>query len=384
MSEDFISNQDFIWKRKVKMRKDREDLERFDVTKPGLNFIGFFFLFLTFIFGQYYYLSQTEGGFYYMLLNFALTAIPILLMANLGPKIAEWITFRWLKKRKQKNKRNNILQKFLGFPSPKTELYLEAYPVDLNFSRFSILVRRITEVLMLSIGLTFTLTRLIMPFFYEALNEKWDYGNMDWAVVDSSIWMGPLALLLLFPLIPFFWINEDAQVYAIDYLQNAVRVGRFIRQGPLSKLLGFLGIILAYDAAQSYAVYRIEIGDFILPQFIPLFLKELTDFDKYYFTFREFGLIILAGGGAAFISSTVYLLFFHSKWVNRLRDKSSHFLPIGSVMVPRVPNSRLVYLKKPTEEAQEKRFRSHPAWIILQVLILLATGFGCFYLGFLY
>ena len=51
MSEEYISNQKFVWKRRVKMVKEREDLERFDVESPGRNILGFLALMIALFIG---------------------------------------------------------------------------------------------------------------------------------------------------------------------------------------------------------------------------------------------------------------------------------------------------------------------------------------------
>lgn len=470
MREEYISNQQYVWKRRVKTVKQREDLERFDVSSPGISYLGFILLLIIFVLGQYYYLSQTEGAFLYMLVNFGISLIPILLMSNLGPRIADHTTFRWLQKKEalkilkkqqeqnktregkkneksaemsenrenkenigksekiennqmnqasnilnkrdfkhgkikeRKVKRNNFIQNFLGFPSPETKLYLEAYPVNLDTQRFSILIDRIKEILLLSIGLTFTITQGIFiisqsipgdPIF-TYLDNKWDYGNREWAIIDTSIWMGPLALLLLFSLIPFFWINEDAQIFAIDSYQNTVRIGRFIREGPLSKILGLLGILLVFDVAMGFTEFRMEEGLVIYDSlkvspmdgevsvaYFPQFLQNSDQFIIYFLTIREFLLIVLACGGSAYLSSIIYLIFFHKKWVNRLRESSAMILPIGSVLVTKVPDNRLTVLKK-TGEKRKIDFRESTFGVVLQIILLIATAAACVYLGFIF
>ena len=54
---DYISNQQYVWKRRVKMVKEREDLERFDVAHPGISIIGFGLLFILFALGCGFFLQ---------------------------------------------------------------------------------------------------------------------------------------------------------------------------------------------------------------------------------------------------------------------------------------------------------------------------------------
>jgi hypothetical protein len=301
-----------------------------------------------------------------------------LLWAGLGPEFAEKSIMKWLKKVQEK-KVTGPDEIFLGFPmATKDTYYVEANPMDLSMGKIGVLINRIKEVVFLSVGICILVAKSLGAFFFDNLMQFWDVvmndpfeGTAD-IIIDTAIYLGPFALLILFAVMPMFWIGEDMQIYRVDNLQDPHRVGMYLRTGLLSKVLGFFGIVLAYDTASQWAQQAGYDG-----------------LDLYIQTFVQFGLILFACSAAPFIVAVIYLIKYHEIWVNNIRIKASAFLPCGTMEIRTVPPSELENLTHP-EKLKENNsdkllnFLKTPTGTAVLIVALILGVLGCFFMGFIF
>ncbi len=366
--------------------EDGEEIDdRFDVELPKKALLLLVALYTVFLFIQYYYMNLRSFEFapsaaVSVLILLALTLVPLLLWAGLGPAIAERLVLRWVGK-VEKNKIPSPNQILVGFPAATKDLYyVEANSMDVKMGNFFQVIDRIKEVVFLSIGICILTAGILGTFFFDRLERYWDvvmgdpyYGTNE-LVLDTAIWLGPFALLLLFMVIPLFWIAEDMQIYRIDRFQDTKRVGWFLRTGLLAKVLGFIGIIFAYDVANGYAV---EVHG-----------PDAAALTIYATTFETFFLIFLACAGAPFLVATIYLLKYHEVWVNNIRIKASQFLPVGTMEVSRVENENLHWLGQEGEVKMVTDrlvcFLKTPKGKIVLIALLLLGIAGTMFMGFVF
>lgn len=367
------TEQKTVFRRHGKGGEDVDD--KFDVELPKKAIAPLIVIAVVLIFGQYYYIQDILS----VVILLVVTIIPVLLWIGLGPKMAEKGILKWLRRVSGK-KSTRVDQIFLGFPTTKDLYFIEANSMDLKMGNFTQVVMRIKEVVFLSIGICILTAKILLPFFFDNLQAYWTdvqgdpYTGSNEFIFDTAIYLGPFALLVLFSVIPMFWIGEDMQIYRVDKLQDIKRVGKYLRSGLLSKLLGFFGIILAYDTAKGYAndIHGID--------------ASMTAI--YTTTFVQFGLILFACAGAPFIVAVIYLLWYHEIWVNNVRIKASDFLPSATVEVVTVPPNELELLTHPEKlrENQDKivKFFSTVSGKILLVILLLIGIAVCFFMGFIF
>ena len=357
--------------------EDGRDVDdRFDVKFPKRAIAPLLILYIILLGGQYYYIGDVISVF----ILFLLTLIPIVLWAGLGPAFAEKIILNWLYKvRDKKIPRANEL--FVGFPARTKDIYyIEANSMDLKMDNFLQVINRVKEVVFLSIGISILTAKILGVFFFDNLSQYWDvvmgdpYIGLNELVFDTAIFLGPFALLVLFLVIPLFWIAEDMQIYRIDTFQDTRRIGRYLRSGLLSKLLGLIGIILAYDTARGYAIDLHGVGADALA--------------LYMTTFTQFGLIIVACAGAPLLVAVVYLLRYHDIWVNNVRIKASEFIPVGTLEISYVKDEEKEWLGHPERIAVSQdrlvRFlKTPPGKNVLFILLLLGIA-GTMFMGFIF
>ncbi len=371
---------DDIKQRRILFRRRGEDGgeidDRFDVEFPLKAIIPLGILYSIFLYGQWYY----KGDALSIVVLLILTIIPILLWSSLGPSLSERIILKWVLKVEGKKFPSPDVM-FVGFPAAvKDTYYIEANPMDLRMDNFVQVVMRIKEAVFLSIGLCILTAMILGNFFFDRLALYWDvvmgdpYYGQNELILDTAIWLGPFAMIILFLVIPLFWITEDVQIYRIDRLQDARRIGEYLRTGLLSKVLGFIGIIFAYDVSRGFAqeVHGINAD--------PLTL--------YATTFETFILIFIACAGAPFLVSTIYLLRYHSVWVNNIRIKASQYIPIGTMEIAIVESEDLTLL------SHQERIETIRNRLVIFIktplgkkvaLILLILGLaGTFFMGFVF
>lgn len=377
-----------FYRRHSKTGQDVDD--KFDVIVPKKNQFILVIVFLVLLAGQVFYIMF--GGlefqdpetwdftqWWIIVLFLVLTIIPIMLWSFTGTKFGEKIIMMWLKKVTAK-KTTTPAEYFVGFPfATKDPYYIEANPVDLDISNTGVFLSRVKEVIFLSIGISVVLSKVLMPFFFAALDAKWDYATMEEAIIDTIIYIGPLALLILFPIIPMMWMGEDMQIYRIDNLQDPHRLGFYLRTGLLSKVLGFFGIVLAFDIAKEYAKAYLTVTSAGIND--PTYQLTL-----YAITFLAFFLILLAGSAAPFLVSLVYLIKYHQIAVTNLRIKASTQLELkcATFEVHRVEPKELEYLTHPEKVRAGPTFFNKTAGKIVLAILALAMTVTCFILGFIY
>lgn len=366
--------QGLLFRRHGEDGRDVDD--RFDVQFPKKAIAPLLILYIIFLGGQYYYIEDI----YSVAVLFVLTVIPIFLWAGLGPAIAEKIILKWLHKVRDK-KIPKVNEIFVGFPvRTKDTYYVEANSMDLKMDNFLQVINRVKEVVFLSIGVSILTAKLLGTFFFDNLSQYWDvvmgdpYSGLNELVFDTAIFLGPFALMVLFLVIPLFWIAEDMQIYRIDNFQDSRRIGRYLRTGMLSKVLGFIGIILAYDTARGYAVDLHGVG-----------ADSLT---LYMTTFTQFGMIFVACAGAPLLVAIVYLLRYHDIWVNNVRIKASEFLPVGTMEISFVKDEEKEWLGHPEKIAVSQdrlvRFLKTPLGKNVLFILLVAGIAGTMFMGFIF
>jgi len=357
--------------------EDGRDVDdRFDVEFPKKAIAPLVIIGAILIYGQYYYIGDIPS----VAVLLVITLVPVLLWAGLGPAMAEKVILKWLHKVKDQ-KHPGADELFVGFPMrTKDRYYIEANSMDLKMDNFLQVLLRIKEVVFLSIGISILTAKILGAYFFQNLEAYWDivmgdpYIGQGELVIDTAIYLGPFALLILFLVIPLFWIAEDMQIYRIDTLQDSRRIGRYLRSGLLSKVLGLVGIILAYDTAKTYAIDLHGVG--------------ASAIDLYLTTGMQFGLIVIACSGAPFIVAVIYLLRYHSIWVNNVRIKASGFLPSCTLEVAYVGEDELDHLthtdKLEVSKDRLVRFLSTKKGKIMLLVLLIVGMAACFFMGFIF
>jgi hypothetical protein len=229
------------------------------------------------------------------------------------------------------------------------------------------------NAMFLSTGLSIVIAQTILGSFDEFAADqiaKWDYVNVYEMIIYSAIFLGPFALIVLFFVLPMFWISDDMQIYRIDALQDPYKVGFFVKTGPLSKILGFFGIILAFNTANNFA------SDYYAdsPEVI------------YLWTFIYFLFIFIGCSIWPFLCGLIYFLFFHKEWVNRIRIKASEFLPCASMQVNYAPANELEYLTHPEKlnEFDRPDFSDTIQGKIIILALVVVASILSFWLAFVY
>ncbi|HEY0088946.1 MAG TPA: hypothetical protein VGB37_08885, partial [Candidatus Lokiarchaeia archaeon] len=298
---------------------------------------------------------------------------------QIGSRIASHSIVKYLKRTVNK-KKPGPLEIIMGYPMrTKDTFYLEAYPVDLNlgsdFVSKKIFLKRVLEVLFLSMGMSVMISQMVAPYIYEKV-AAWDpsmYSNMEEMIIDMTIYLGPFTLLVLMFVMPVFWIAEDIQAYRINQFQDSVRVGFYLRTGMLSKILSFFGIILVFNLAQAFA--EASVGDSVSAD---------VAFNIYITTAIWFLLIIAMCAAIPFLVSLMYLSYFHQRWVNNVRIKASEFMPLGTLEVEKIPQkANLKYLGHPEMLKEERGFFQKPLGFIVLFALIIAVAIVCIYMAFI-
>lgn len=367
--------------------KDGQDVDdKFDVNVPTANKVVLLVIYIGLLIGQYYVIwieGEVVSNIVTWFVFFGLTLIPILLWAGLGPKLGETAILAWLHK-VTKKKNETPVEFFVGFPSRvKDPYYIEANPMDFDIGNTKMFLNRVKEVIFLSVGISVLVAKSLAgsatdsSSYYYKLNAWWElydvgYNNVNEMIMDTTIYLGPFALLFLFAIMPMIWLSEDVQIYRIDEVQDPHRLGTYLRAGLLSKILGFFGIVLAYDTANAWAT---DMG--------------FTGINLYIQTFIQLGLLMLACSAAPFLVTLIYLLKYHEIWVNNIRIKASEFIPCATMQINHVGPEELEYLTHPekigaTNTSKLVKFMETTAGrVVLVLLCILGLGMT-FWLGFMF
>lgn len=358
--------------------------DKFDVQVPKKNKIVLVLMFAVLIIAQYLiqyavWLQESSTSaeawsyveFWPPLVFLACTIGPILLWGKVGTKIAQTDILKWLRKIPKK-KMSSPIEFFLGFPYTNSPYFIEANPVDFDIKNTKMFLKRVLDAMFLSIGLSVFLTKIIyaIPAIENYQMVTWGYSNVVQAQIFSAIYMGPLSLVILFLIFPLTWIAEDMQIYRIDEIKDAHRIGTYVKSGLLSKILGAFGVVMAFDISKDFA--ELTLGG--------------QGLETYLLTFLYFGMIFISLGSYPFLATLVYLLVYHKEWVNTTRIKASEFLPCGSIQVNYVKQKELEYL---THIERVKEFDKPDIFdkVIGKLLIILLVAISSgvvFWLAFLY
>jgi hypothetical protein len=367
--------------------KDVDD--SFDVVVDKKSWIIFIVLYAALFAFQVYRFSEPEEYWWAPILFIPVTIVALLLWGFIGPKFAEGTILKWLGRVKDKK-----LQKpsdfAFGFPRTKDLYYVEANPNDVNltngFVGFKVFIMRVQEVLFLSIGIQTFLAQTLAPYFFPALDDKWDYIGINEMMLDTTIYLGPLALLILCWVIPLIWMGEDMQIYRINEYQDSIKLGTYLRASIISKVLGFFGIILLFNISQAYAeevitapkyadIYGYLAGDSSSPDYFMAY---------YTIVFQTFIEILICCAAPPTLVSLLYLSIFHSKWVNNVRIKASDFLPVGTFRILTVGDDELEHLGHPEKISLQESFFTSKAGIAVMIVLALVSIVVIFLLGFIW
>jgi hypothetical protein len=374
-----IDSAEIFYRRHSKSGADVDD--KFDVVVDSKMKIILFSVFGVFMLGLWFYPlidgnSAEDPGLmmeWWPPLVFILCTIPaILLWGKLGPAIAQKITLNWVKKTKDKEKvkPHEII---IGFPgNTKDPYFVEANPMDFDIKNPKIFISRVKDAIFLSIGISFMLAQTIAGAFPDMVADQvayWEYYNEYEMLIYMAIFLGPMAMILLFFVLPLMWINQDMQIYRIDEQQDPYKVGFYVQSGPLSKILNFFGIILAFNTCNNFAMEFVGEGGSMV--------------DIYTYTFIYFGYIIIACGAIPYLVSLVYLLFFHQEWVNTTRIKASLILPCASYQVNKVKEVELEYLthEERISEFDKPDFSDKTPGKIVIIALAVVSVVICLWLG---
>ena len=366
--------------------------DKFDVVVPKKAVVLFLIIFTVLFLAQFFYFtgfysivllqeSYDPAEFYWWVpLVFLATAFVIVLAwGQIGSRIAAHSIVKYLKRTVNK-KKPGPLEIIMGFPMrTKDKYYLEAYPVDLNlgsdFVSKKIFLKRVLEVLFLSMGMSVMISQMVAPYIYEkvATYDPSMYKNMEEMIIDMTIYLGPFTLLILMFVMPVFWIAEDIQAYRINQAQDSVRVGFYLRTGMLSKILSFFGIVLVFNLAQAFA--EASVGNSVSAD---------VAFNIYITTAIWFLLIIAMCAAIPFLVSLMYLSYFHQRWVNNVRIKASEFMPLGTLEVEKIPpKANLKYLGHPEMLNEERGFFQKPIGFLVLFALIIAVAIVCIYMAFI-
>jgi len=369
-----LNKEGIFFKRHGKGGLEEDVNDKFDVTVPTGFKVAVFVMIAVFGAIQYYYMKDILAVVVFALISF----VPLMLWATVGPKIAELSILKWVTKKKQGKALSNAIETFAGFPvTLKDPYYIEANPVDLDMSKIATIIKRIQEVVFLSIGICVLLAQTLGPRFFGPLRDFWaalgePYSGPADFIIDTTIWLGPFAMFILFLVMPLFWIAEDCQIYRVDAQQDIHRLGEYLRTGILSKVLGFFGIVLAFDVCKTYAIEQ-----------------SLTGPSVYIVAFSQMALLILASAGPAFLVSSLYVIYIHEVWVNNVRIKASAYIPSCTFRVHYAPASELEFLTHPeklkdTQSSKVIKFLNSGAGLAISIVVSLATMIFSFFLGFIF
>jgi MFS family permease len=390
--------------------KTGEDVDdSFDVVVTKNAKIIFAVLWAVLFGAQAYYFINDAGYVWAIFVYLAMTVVAILLWGFAGPKLAEANILKWLRKVKEKRK-PKPQEMVLGFPRTQDLYYIEANPNDLNFSNGFVGIKtflmRVQEVLFLAIGIQTFLAQTLAPVFFGGLQAKYDairdeaaleavangeYLTFELAqealaemsftsvadmMIDTTIYLGPFALLLLFLVIPLIWMGEDMQIYRINEFQDNIKLGTYLRASVISKVLGFFGIIFLFNICQEYAEGTLVSSG--LDPNGPEYMMAV-----YSTLFTKFFEVLLYCAAAPTAITLVYLVVFHSRWVNNVRIQASEFLPAGTVKVVTVASEELEHLTHPEKIELKEHFFTSKNGTILLIVMCVAVLVTAFYMGFI-
>ena len=396
----------FLYQRKPAHFDETSADDKFDVIVPKKRRIILFTIFAILFFMQFFYFT----GFYMLvfypqyydletypifpyyfvpIIFLVITIIPILAWGQIGSRIASTSIVKYLRKTVEKT-RPKFTEIFLGYPMRTKDIYyLEAYPVDLDlgsdFVHLKVFIKRVTEVLFISLGMSVIIAQITAPFLWSAIYDpyitqyEW-YWNIEELMIDITIYMGPFTLLILTFIMPVFWIAEDTQAYRINEYQDSVRLGYYLRTGPISKILGFFGIVLVFNLAQELATALLTGGEQM--SYGELMSHPDLAIQLYTTTLLWFALIIGMCAAAPFLVALVYLSYYHERWVNNVRIHASEFMQLGTLEIRKPKTINLKYMNRP-EMIDETGgfFQTRKGKISLLALIIVA-GFICLYFAY--
>lgn len=392
----------FVFQRKPKIITGDAD-DKFDVIVPKKNMILLIVIFGALFFAQFYYFSGMYEAVMYPniydpanfagyeltpLIFLAMAIVPILGWGIIGSKYASKSIVKYLNKTVSRT-RPKPIEFLLGYPlRTKDTYYLEAYPMDLdlgsNFASIKMFIKRVTEVMFLSMGLSVIICQIAAPFIYSqvvAVHPDW-YRNIEEMIIDMVLYLGPLTLLILTLIMPVFWIAEDTQAYRINQYQDSVRLGFYLRTGLVSKILGFFGIILVFNLAQEFATVLVTSESSL--SYAQLMADPAVAINVYTTTFIWFGLLIAMSAAIPFLVTLVYLSLFHERWVNNTRIKASEFMQEGTMNIRKPSAEHMKHLENLEMIDESGGFLSTKAGKIVIFILIIVVAIISIYMAFIW
>lgn len=416
------NKQGVFYKRHGKGGLDADIDDKFDVVVPKGNKILLIAIFII-LFACQYVIPSMQKYWYIPIAYLGVCVIPIFLWGKLGAAMAEGNILKWLRKTVQ-NKKNSVVEIVEGFPTRVMDpYYIEANPIDLDLgsdaAATKVFLNRVKEVLFLSIGICTLLSQTLAPSFFPAMQQAltdnynaavlnnmnpantpievvFPYVNQDEFIIDTTIFLGPFALILLFPIMPLLWITEDMQIYRVNEVQDPFRLGTYLRNGLLSKILGFFGIVLAFKIAYSFASGSVLRGEALelmkntpgLTLDAALVAAQADGIDMMQVLIQtgyQFAMILLSGAALPFLVALVYLAKFHGVYVNNIRIKASEFIPSATIRIIYAPANELTVLTHPEKLKEIKKdfLDTTGGKVLLFGMALVAFAIS-FYIGFIW
>jgi hypothetical protein len=195
---------------------------------------------------------------------------------------------------------------------------------------------------------------------------------------------------------PLLWITEDMQIYRVNEVQDPFRLGTYLRNGLLSKILGFFGIVLAFKIAYSFASGSVLRGEALelmkntpgLTLDAALVAAQADGIDMMQVLIQtgyQFAMILLSGAALPFLVALIYLAKFHGVYVNNIRIKASEFIPSATIRIIYAPANELTVLTHPEKLKEIKKdfLDTTGGKVLLFGMALVAFAIS-FYIGFIW
>ncbi len=305
-------------------------LMKFDIVSPrGIKWV--LILLIVFIF-DFYWLNpisaiKTKDNLLLLVLKIIIILLIIICSVKLWGKIGGWINEKLLLPyiiyRVNSDKvKHKIFMKILGLLfgllglnfDKQNSYFLEARVRDISIDKFwDIFNIRLTDVIFSSIGISMLIYSLIEPVLISFDLNLFNY--IFYIVVISPVF--------IFWIVPIVWNLEDSQIRIIS--ENGIQgdeIPSMIRDGKLSNILGYGGIIIALgklmelNSVGSNVVVKLQFGIY----YLILLLFSVT--------------------GTAYIITILYLKTYHAGIVNRFRHALNEVFPLGTTVVRKNASER--------------------------------------------
>ncbi len=295
--------------------------------------------------------------------NLIFSLIPLIFWLFIGPIFAERRILKAFS-----SKKLNIANNLIGLKVYKEfDYYLERKAIDFDFKKVSEVVMRLGELILISLGISLLLSKIITPIITTEADLHPVFSNMSDLIINNTIYITPSSMTVIAFLGPLLWIAEDVHISGIDENPRMIKLHDALRNGFLSKILGFSGLALLL--AEEYV--KLQNSGMVDSLFVFIFIFI---WDVIY--------VLSAISATPFIIGLIYLLTVHENYVNQLRHKLASVIPIGISEVRLAVAEELPYLASDTQNLSEpklmgklKGFWNHPLGKTILILVIIASSF---------